>query len=96
MPIEYKLNIDSWKKHNPDYKIIKWDEYNYDFTNNIYMKQAYKQKKYSFATDIASLDILFKHENIYFHADVEVLKNLGDLLYHKAFWPQLSFHTLYR
>ena len=36
--------IESWKKYCPDYEIIEWNETNYDFTKNEYMRQAYEAK----------------------------------------------------
>ena len=37
--------IESWKRFCPDYKIVRWDEDNYDVGKNIYMKQAYEAGK---------------------------------------------------
>ncbi len=77
--------IASWQKYCPDYEIIRWDEYNYDVEKNLYMKQAYEAKKWGFVPDIARLDILYNHGGIYLDTDVELLKNLDDLLYQQAF-----------
>jgi len=75
----------SWKKYCPDYEIIRWDENNYDVTKHPYMRDAYKEKKYAFATDYARLDIIYEHGGIYLDTDVEVLANLDLLLYDEAF-----------
>ena len=40
--------IKSWKKYCPDYKIIEWNECNYDLTVNKYMYNAYEEKKWGF------------------------------------------------
>ena len=37
--------IESWKRFCPDYEIIQWNEENYDFSKNQYVKDAYKEKK---------------------------------------------------
>mgnify|MGYP003225697238 CR=1 FL=1 len=36
--------IESWKKYLPDYKIIEWNEGNYDVYKCQYMADAYKEK----------------------------------------------------
>ena len=52
--------IESWKKFCPDYEIREWNESNYDFTKNKYMKQAYEAKKWGFVPDYARLDIVYQ------------------------------------
>lgn len=44
LPEEAKRCIESWKKYCPNYKIIEWNENNYDVNSNEYMKAAYKEK----------------------------------------------------
>ena len=78
--------IDSWKRKCPDYEIIRWSEDNYDITNNRYIKQAYEQKKWSFVTDYVRLDVIYKYGGIYLDVDVELIKNLDDLLEYDAFF----------
>lgn len=77
--------IESWKKYCPDYEIIEWNENNYDFSKNNYMKSAYEEKKWGFVPDYARLDIVYEHGGIYLDTDVEVIKNLDPLLENKAF-----------
>jgi len=77
--------MESWKKYCPDYEIIRWDENNYDVTKHPYMRDAYKEKKYAFATDYARLDIIYEHGGIYLDTDVEVLANLDKLLFDEAY-----------
>lgn len=36
--------INSWKKYCPDYKIIRWDESNFNLNANQYVLDAYNQK----------------------------------------------------
>ncbi len=87
LPDEYKRNIDGWKKLNPDYEIICWNEDNYDFTAIPYMKEAYEAggNYLMYATDYARMDILYRYGGIYFDTDVEMHRPLDDLLYNKAF-----------
>lgn len=72
--------IESWKKCCPDYEIIRWDENNYDFKKNKYMRQAYEQKKWGFVPDYARLDIIYQNGGIYLDTDVELLKSFDELL----------------
>ena len=85
IPKHFKDNIESWKKFCPDYEIIRWDESNYDYTKNKYMKQAYEAKKWGFVPDYARLDIINTHGGIYLDTDVEVIKSFDDLLQFKLF-----------
>ena len=77
--------IESWKKFCPDYEIIEWNESNYDFTKNEYMRQAYEAKKWGFAPDYGRLDVIFQYGGIYLDTDVEVIKNMDHLLENKVF-----------
>ena len=40
LPEEYKQYIESWKKYCPDYKIIEWNESNFDLNEVPYVKEA--------------------------------------------------------
>lgn len=80
IPAHLQKCIDSWKKFCPDYEIIRWDESNYDISKNRYMLQAYENKKYGFVPDYARLDIINQHGGIYLDTDVELIRNLDDLL----------------
>ncbi|KAF2955580.1 glycosyltransferase [Marinitoga sp. 38H-ov] len=77
--------IESWKIHLPDYEIIEWNEDNFDINENIYIKEAYENKKYAFVTDYVRLKVLYEYGGIYMDTDVEVIKNLDKFLHHNAF-----------
>lgn len=77
--------IDTWKKHCPDYKILEWNETNYDICKNKYIMGAYKEKKWAFVSDYCRIDVLCQYGGIYLDTDVEVLKNFDELLHLKAF-----------
>lgn len=82
----------SWRQHNPDYRIVLWNEGNYDVYKNSYVRQAHKSGKFAFVSDYARLDILYRHGGIYLDVDVEALKKFDDLLTNRAFlsydqWP---------
>ena len=84
-PKSVEYCIESWKKFCPDYEIIEWNENNYDFTKNQYMKEAYEAKKWGFVPDYARLDIIYNHGGIYLDTDVELVKSFDDLLEQEAF-----------
>lgn len=72
--------IESWKKHCPDYKIIEWNEENFDIDCIPFVKEAYEAKKWAFVTDYARLKIVYENGGIYLDTDVELLKSLDPLL----------------
>ena len=78
--------IESWRKFCPDYRIIEWNESNYDFSKNKYMRQAYEAKKWGFVPDYARLDIVYQYGGIYLDTDVEVFKSFDDVLDNESFW----------
>lgn len=90
---------ESWMKYCPDYEIIEWNENNYDIAKHPYMKEAYERKAYGFVPDYARLDILYRHGGLYLDTDVELKRNLDELLYQEAFcgvekWQLLNFGGL--
>ena len=60
----------SWRKYCPDYKIIEWNEDNFDIGSNLYVKQAYESKKWAFVTDVVRLQVLYTHGGIYMDTDI--------------------------
>lgn len=72
--------IASWKKYLPDYRIVEWNEDNFDVNATRWTKQAYEAKKWAFVSDYVRLHALFSEGGIYFDTDVEVLKSLDPLM----------------
>ncbi|MGG3564221.1 glycosyltransferase [Neobacillus rhizosphaerae] len=85
MPKLAQKCINSWEKYCPDYKIIEWNEQNFDITSNKYVYEAYQNKKYAFVTDYVRLYVMYKYGGIYMDTDVEVLSSLDIFLNNKAF-----------
>ena len=85
LPDEAKRCIKSWKKYCPDFKIIKWNEDNFDLSLYKYTKQAHENKKWAFITDVVRLYVLVNYGGIYMDTDVEVLKPLDRFLPLNAF-----------
>ena len=72
--------IESWKKHFPEYEIIEWNEDNFDINIIPYTKEAYEAKRYAFVSDYARFWILYHYGGLYFDTDVEVIKNMDDII----------------
>lgn len=72
--------IASWRKYLPDYEIKEWNESNFDVNIIPYTAEAYKAKKYAFVSDYARFWILYKYGGLYFDTDVEVVKNMDDII----------------
>ncbi len=85
LPYEFEKNIDSWMKYNCDYEIIRWDESNYNFEKDNYVREAYESKEWSFASNYARLDIVYQQGGIYLDTDVEAIKKFDELLRDEAF-----------
>lgn len=80
-----KMCIKTWKRVLSDYKIVRWDESNFNVNINNYVKQAYNAKKYAFVSDYARFYILYNNGGIYMDTDVEVLKPLDSFLSNSMF-----------
>lgn len=72
--------IESWHRFFPDYEIKEWNEDNFDVNSIPYTSQAYEAKKYAFVSDYARFWILYRYGGIYFDTDVEVIKNMDDII----------------
>ncbi|MDQ0243677.1 mannosyltransferase OCH1-like enzyme [Bacillus fengqiuensis] len=85
MPQLAQKCIKSWEKYLPDYELILWNEDTFDVNSHPFTKSAYEKKKYAFVTDYVRLYALYNHGGIYMDTDVEVIKNLDNLLSNRAF-----------
>ncbi len=72
--------MDTWKKYLPDYQLRLWNEDTFDITSHPYVFEAYQSKKYAFVTDYVRLYALYHFGGIYMDTDVEVIRNLDELL----------------
>ena len=90
MPEDNLRCIESWKKFLPDYKLMLWNEDNYDVNSIKFTRQAYQKKKYAFVIDPVRLQLLREHGGIWLDTDIEIIKNLDPLLELPAF---MSFES---
>lgn len=76
--------METWKKHCPDYRIIEWNETNFDIHCCPYVEQAYAAGKYAFVADYARVFALKTMGGFYFDTDVELLRPLEFLRQYPA------------
>ncbi|ADX67333.1 glycosyltransferase family 32 protein [Weeksella virosa] len=84
-PESFYICLDSWKKYLPDYKIIEWNESNFDINCCEYVRLAAEQRKWAFVSDYARALALYEMGGIYMDIDVEVKLPLDEFLHHRAF-----------
>lgn len=86
--------IESWKKFEPDYEIIEWNESNWNINYNQYTKEAYHEKKWAFVSDVARLDIIYNYGGIYLDTDVELKRPIDELLNYSAFFASDDYRVI--
>ena len=86
MPSSVDKYIESWKKYLPDFKIMCWNEENFDVASSPYVKSAYEAGKYAFVSDYARLYALKMYGGVYLDIDVQVMKNFDKLLEYEGIY----------
>lgn len=81
-----KKCIDSWKINLVEYELREWNEDNFDIDQNLYVREAYKAKKFAFVSDYVRVYALYKFGGIYLDTDVEIFKTFDEILHHDSFW----------
>lgn len=77
--------IESWEKYFPEYEIKEWNESNFDLNCCDYVREAYEKKKWAFVSDYARFYVLYQYGGLYFDTDVEVIKDMSDIVASGAF-----------
>ena len=85
LPREVKACIRSWEKYCPDYRIVRWDENNFDVSCHPFCKSAYEDGAWAFVSDYARLKVVYDNGGIYLDTDVEIVRCLDSLLDHACF-----------
>lgn len=85
LPDKFETNVKSWKKYCPDYEIVFWNEGNYDYNKHEYTHAVSEQGRWSAVANYARLDIIHSYGGVYLDVDVEMIKNIDDLLCDEAF-----------
>ena len=78
--------IASWRKFCPDYKIVEWNERNFDVACCDYVREAAEAKKWAFVSDYARLWAVYQEGGVYLDTDVELKKNLDRFLSDRFFF----------
>lgn len=78
--------IKSWKKYFPDYKIIEWNEENFDVNSTEFSKKAYAEKKWAFVSDVARVYALKEMGGIYLDTDMLVTKKPDEEMLNSNFF----------
>lgn len=79
-PPKIRRCINSWREKLPEYEIVKWDLKRFPLDQNVWVKEAFENKKYAFAADYIRFYALYTEGGVYLDSDVEVLKPFDDLL----------------
>lgn len=79
-PKTVRESIDSWRKFFPNYKIVEWNEHNFDINSNKYVREAYEEKKWAFVSDYVRFKVLYENGGLYFDTDVQIIKSFDELL----------------
>ena len=78
-----KKCIDSWKKYCPDYEIVEWNDDVLQQIDNLYVKQAYENKKWAFVSDYVRLWVLYHFGGFYCDTDLEITNSIESFRKHK-------------
>lgn len=82
-----KRCIKSWERVLSGYKIVEWNEDNFDINSNKFVRQAYDAGKFAFVSDYVRVYALYNYGGIYLDTDVEVCKKFPDnILNNSSFW----------
>jgi mannosyltransferase OCH1-like enzyme len=76
--------IDGWRRLNPDYQIILWNEDNIDFSFE-FVQTAYATRAWNRVANFVRVWALLKHGGIYLDTDIELRRPLDDLLFNRCF-----------
>lgn len=85
LPIDAQKCIASWKKFFPDFEIKEWNEKNFDLSCCQYVREAVQVRKWAYVSDFARMKILYENGGLYFDVDVEVIKDMSDIIERGAF-----------
>jgi hypothetical protein len=78
--------LDSWSKFCPDYEVVRWNEKNYDLTQNDYLKKCYDLGLWALLSDYVRTDVVYQHGGVYLDTDVELIRNIDDLLFDDLYY----------
>lgn len=80
IPSDYNRYLNTWRKYLPDYELILWDSNRFDIKAYPWVYNAVSARKYAFAADYIRMYALYNYGGLYFDMDVQVVKNMDELL----------------
>jgi len=79
--------ISTWKQYCQGWEIKEWNEDNFDISSApLYVRQAYKAKKWAKVTNYARLKVVYDNGGVYLDTDVQLLKPLDPFLQYDAYF----------
>ena len=76
-----RQNIDDWKKNNPRFRFIEWNEENFDISSACnFVKDAYKAGEMAFVSDYVRLYAIYNYGGVYLDTDVKLIKPLENVI----------------
>ena len=84
-PADIKRCMATWKKHLEGYKVIEWNESNFDIEQHPFVKAAYEAKKWAYVSDYIRAYAIYNYGGIHLDTDILLLDNFDDFLNHRAF-----------
>ncbi len=91
VPLQLQECMNSWRKVMPDYEIICWDKNKFEIESVPFVAEAFKVKKWAFASDYLRLHALYTEGGIYLDSDVIIQKSLNAFLDYD-FFTAVEYH----
>lgn len=85
LPERYRANLEGWRRLNPGWEVVGWDENNIDFSHPL-LAEAYRNRKWSKVSDIARLRAVLEQGGVYLDTDFTVVRPLDPVLRHRCFF----------
>lgn len=84
LPSRFQANIETWKRHNPEYTVVCWDERSIDASDS-FIARARDERAWAKLSDYVRLKVIGDFGGIYLDTDVEVIRPLDGLLGEQCF-----------
>lgn len=84
-PKNIKRCMKTWKKYLKGWKIIEWNEKNFDINSHPFVKEAYRNKQWAFVSDYIRAYVVYNYGGVYFDTDVIMVDNIDECLENRAF-----------